>query len=358
MIALLAAVAMSAEVPAVRAERLTKGINLSHWWAQGSDYTLERLRNHMTEADFKQIKTSGFRHVRLTLEPEALWDRSLPVKLDVQKLALLKADIAEIVRSELAVIVDMHPSDGWKAWHKSGEAAQAAFREFWGLVAKELSSTDPGWVFFETMNEPTWESAETWQAEQGRIVDAIRKSASKHTIIVGGAKWSGVDDFLQMKIYADRNLVYNFHFYDPFLFTHQGATWGWDVTKHLKNVPYPSTPTDVLPSANETANEEAKGFLLGYGRERWNLAKIEDRLAKVEDFRKRHSVYVTANEFGVYRTFAPPADRAKYLRDAVTVFERYRIGWAMWDYAAGFGAFEGAPGQRKADRRTLSALGL
>jgi len=358
MLALLAAVSIATEVPAVRVDRLTKGINLSHWWAQAPNYSVERLRDHMTQADFRQLKATGFRHVRLTLEPESMWDRKVPVKLDSAKVALLKADLAEIVREGLAVIVDMHPSDEFKEWHKSTSANQAAFREFWTAVARELKGTDHGQVFFETLNEPTWEDAEAWQAEQGRILAAIRKEAPRHTIIVSGAKWSGLDDFLKMKIYSDRNVVYNFHFYDPFLFTHQGATWGWDITRYLKNVPYPSTPTSVAAIAQEVENQEARGHLLKYGRERWDRTKIDDRLSQVDAFRKRHGVYVTVNEFGVYRTFAPPAARAAYLKDVVEAFDRYRIGWAMWDYAAGFGAFEGAPGQRKPDRRTISALGL
>lgn len=43
----------------------------------------------------------------------------------------------------------------------------------------------------------------------------------------------------QMEPYADKNLIYTYHFYEPFLFTHQGANWTDKITASLKDIPFP-----------------------------------------------------------------------------------------------------------------------
>lgn len=42
-----------------------------------------------------------------------------------------------------------------------------------------------------------------------------------------------------MPVYEDDKLLYTFHFYDPFVFTHQGATWVSPSMAPLANVPFP-----------------------------------------------------------------------------------------------------------------------
>ena len=38
----------------------------------------------------------------------------------------------------------------------------------------------------------------------------------------------------------DPNVIYVFHFYEPHIFTHQGATWGAYYWHWLKGLHYPS----------------------------------------------------------------------------------------------------------------------
>ena len=40
-------------------------------------------------------------------------------------------------------------------------------------------------------------------------------------------------------------MIYTFHDYEPFPFTHQGATWTDPAVAPLRDVPYPSTPENV-----------------------------------------------------------------------------------------------------------------
>src|SRR6266852_5566605 len=72
---------VQSEVPASRLARLRHGINLSHWFAQSSDYSRAHLESHTTAEDIALIRRIGFDHVRLTLEPAPLFDGDDPGKL-------------------------------------------------------------------------------------------------------------------------------------------------------------------------------------------------------------------------------------------------------------------------------------
>jgi hypothetical protein len=81
-------------------------------------------------------------------------------------------------------------------------------------------------------------------------------------------------------------------------------------------------------------------------------------ISTVADWAKRHGVPLVCNEFGVYRKYADPQDRARWISDVRTSLERHGIGWAMWDYSGSFGVVTKSQGQTTPDEITLRALGL
>ncbi len=50
-----------------------------------------------------------------------------------------------------------------------------------------------------------------------------------------------------MPVYPDTNLIYTFHFYDPFVFTHQGASWASPSLVPLSGVPFPYNSAAMPP---------------------------------------------------------------------------------------------------------------
>jgi hypothetical protein len=164
---------------------------------------------------------------------------------------------------------------------------------------------------------------------------------------------------IEMQPLADPNVVYDFHFYDPFLFTHQGATWTWDAVVDLRGVPYPSTPENVQPVIDQTAEAEIQDYLRGYGEERWDRARIQENLEPVAQWRDEHQVRVLCGEFGVYGLYAPPADRAQWILDVRTTLETLGLAWAMWEYDDSFGLVKRqADGSVVVDPAIAAALGV
>jgi endoglucanase len=346
------------EVPASRLARLHHGINLSHWFAQSADYSKAHLESHTTAEDIALIRKLGFDHVRLTLEPAPLFNGEDPGKLKVEYLKYLDNALDVILAQGLALIVDIHPSDEFKSRLNSNDRQIEAFGKFWRALAQHLSTRDPERVFLEVINEPMVEDGYRWSGMQGKLIAAVRSGAPQHTIIASGHRWSGLAELLFMQPYADRNIVYNFHFYEPFAFTHQGATWAGPNPPFYKNIPYPSNPENVSKILDTIQNQPAHDNLVRYGEERWNAARIDREIALAAAWAAKYQVPLTCNEFGTYRNFAPPADRAHWIRDMRTALEKYGIGWTMWDYAGGFGVVNKQNGHATPDVEIVKALGL
>jgi endoglucanase len=344
---------------AARFRRLRRGINLSHWFSQSASYSKNHLETHTTAQDIALIKSMGFDHVRFPLEPAPLLaDTPDPSILNTTYLQYVDRALDLILNEGLAVIVDIHPGDEFKLRMNRDERGVEALAKFWRAFAAHLSKRDPEALFLEVINEPMVEDGYRWSGIQGKLIAAIRSAAPNHTIIASGHRWSGLAELLFLEPYADANVIYNFHFYEPFAFTHQGATWAGPNLPLYKNIPYPSSPEAVKLLLDTIPDEPARYNLLRYGEDNWNAARIDRELGIAAAWAAKHHVYVTCNEFGTFRKVSPAVDRAVWLQDMRTALEKHNIGWTMWDYAGGFAVVEKTNGQAQRNPELLKALGL
>jgi endoglucanase len=345
----------------IRAQNLRHGINLSHWYAQVSDakgYTKEHFDSYDTAQDMALIKEMGFDHVRFTLNATPMFRRGQADRIPPDYLAMVDSAVKMILDHGLAIIIDIHPDSDFKAKLAAEDAAVEQFEDFWRALARHYSTLDASKVFFEILNEPEFRDRYRWAGVQERLVRAIREGAPEHTIIVAGGNWSSINDLLFMEPLRDANLIYNFHFYDPIIFTHQGATWSSNFQHYLSSVPYPSTPENVQAAVSEAPDPVNQQAIMRYGLDRWNAQRVDAEIALAADWGKRWHVPLTCNEFGVYRETAAPEDRAAWIRDVRMALEKYGIGWTMWDYAGGFAVVVRNNGATTVDQVTLKALGL
>src|SRR5216684_1528226 len=313
------------------AQHLRHGINLSEWFAQVYDakgYTKEHFETWNTAQDIALIKAMGFDHVQM------------------------------ILARGLAAIIDVHPESDFKQKLAADDSFVEQFADYWRGLARHYSSTNPDLVSFEILNEPEFHDRYRWQGVQAKLAATIREGAPQHTIIVAGAYWSAESELLFFDPLRDSNIIYNFHFYEPHIFTHQGATWSTNYVHYLKELPYPSTPENVQAAAAMLPDAVNRLQAIHYGLDHWNAARIDGEIGQVAGWAKRWNVPVTCNEFGVYRTTANPQDRAAWISDVRTTLERYSIGWTMWDYSGGFGVVTKKDGRTSPDEVTLKALGL
>ena len=344
-----------------RAQTLRHGINLSHWFSQVFDakgYTREHFETYDTARDIALIKDMGFDHVRFTLNCEPMFRRGQADRIPAEYLFQVDAAVNLILEHGLAVIVDIHPESDFKQKLAADDAFVEQFEDFWRQLARHYSALDPERVFFEILNEPEFRDRYRWMGVQARLARAIREGAPQHTIIAAGANWSSSGELLALEPLQDPNVIYNFHFYDPHVFTHQGATWSTNFQHYLAKLPYPSTPESVRAAADQVPDPANRMAILRYGLDRWGPERVQAEIAEVAAWGRRWDVPLTCNEFGVYRSTADPQDRAAWLRDVRLALEKFHIGWTMWDYAGGFSVVNRKDGLTIPDEPTLKALGM
>lgn len=360
----VASTSFSEPIDEVRMDRLSAGINIPRWLWYGPDEVSPFLER-VSHEDLDLIVALEFRHVRIPIQWSRIYDADEESLLNQKSIALLDEAIKICIDKGLGVVVDLHhikvgdEQSNYSGPLESDPEFVDLFVKFWGSFAKHLSQHDPAYVYLEPMNEPTFRrDLDAWPPIQNRLIAEIRRNAPDHTIHANGAQWASLGTMLKLEPLDDPNIVYKFHYYEPFAFTHQGATWSSSFVKSLRGVPYPSTPENVMGAVERTDDEQAKKNVKHYGQERWDAAKIEENIAKAGEWGTKHNVSIVCNEFGVYRRYSNEADQIQWHHDVTEAFRKHGIGWTNWELDGGFGFFTREDGRLAADPDLARAMGL
>ncbi len=352
-----------------RAEHLRHGINASEWFAQSHDYSVQRLRTYTTLDDIVRMKQMGFDHVRLSIDP-AIFDctatqagsntsaTAAPNWQQCPTVQVLDEVIAKALSQDLAVLIDLHPSGEYKKQLAASDNKAEQFVFLWSRISAYYSRIDPERVFFEVMNEPEMADVYRWGGIEQRAVTEIRRNAPQHTVLVSGANYSDVGDLVRLPQFVDTNLIYVFHYYEPHIFTHQGASWGEPFWNTLRQVPFPAVDPMLGDAIARQTDEYARFRLTQFGLDHWDEQHVAGEIQFAADWAKARNVPLICDEFGVYRYFVKPEDRQRWLSTVRGVLEKNRIGWTMWDYQGGFGVVSKDTGTTVEDEGVLEALGL
>lgn len=278
---------------------------------------------------------------------------------DADFLARLDRAVDTMLNHGLSVIIDIHPNDDYKQQMRSSDDAVDRFTMLWRKLAAHYATRDPDRIFFEILNEPELHDRYRWSGIQESVAAAIRQAAPQNTIIATGANYSNIPELLALQPLADGNVIYNFHFYEPHEFTHQGATWGPAWWTYTHSIPYPPQNASMQTLLTEVPDAADRYELENYWLDQWNGTRIRMLIDEAAAWARSHNVPLLCDEFGVYRQYADPESRAHWIRDVRTALEADGIGWTMWEYRGGFGVVNKQDNQpAQPDENTLRALGM
>lgn len=343
-----------------RVIQLRHGVNTSGWFA--GVYTPERydakhFESWITVQDLQLIRAWGFDFVRFGVNPEPMFKRNQPDQIPQDYLNYLRAAVREILDSGLAVVIVLQPESDFKGKVTTDDGLVEQLSDFWRALAHYFSQTDPERIFFEILNEPELTDSYRWQGIQAKLAAAIREGAPQNTILAVGGHWSSLEGLISLEPLRDRNVIYSFHYYEPYLFTHQGATWGSYSWHSVKGLRYPSNPDQAAKTASNVPNPADRLTIVRYGYESWSPDRIRSEIAQAEAWAQVKRVPVICDEFGVYRMGASSEDRAAWVADVRAALESDGIGWAIWDYSGNFGLVAKQDGKVIVDTAMLCALG-
>jgi len=339
-----------------RSQHLQRGVNLSGWFSESGNYSIQQLRSFTTPTDLEHIHQLGFDHIRIPIDPvifqcDGEWG-------SCERIQFLDDVIQKALSLDLYVILDFHANPQYTHQLAANELSAEKYLRLWGKIADHYGKMDSDRIVLEVMNEFSSNDVDTWLGLLAQSIEIIRRHAPSSTIIVQGAGYSDIWDLIQLPALADPNLIYNFHYYEPHTFTHQGATWGSDYWMDIRDLPFPATNKQIEDLMSHTDSEEAKWRLLQYKEDHWDVDRIAGDIAFVAQWAHDRNVPLMCDEWGVYRNFSMPEDRERWLTAARTAFEKNHVGWTMWDYQGGFGVVYKDGRSVRDDDVALRALGL
>jgi aryl-phospho-beta-D-glucosidase BglC (GH1 family) len=331
------------------------------WFAQSaSDYSAARTNRFTDDGDIALMAKLGFDNVRLSIDATPL-EKGPQGKdgLNAEFMARLDHAVDAMLAAGLAVQIDLHPEEAYKQQLRTGGDGVERMRRLWRKLAAHYATRDPEKVFFEIMNEPEVSDPYRWAGIQAEVAAAIREVAPRNTIIATGPNYSGISDLLTQQPLPDGNVIYNFHFYNPHEFTHQGAGWGAAWWSYTHGIPYPATESSMQELVKEVPDASNRSALENYWLDHWDGHRIRLMIDEAAAWGKSKNVPLICNEFGAYREHTEAGSRMNWIRDVRTALEADGIGWTMWDYRGGFGVVYKEDGQAaKADPAVVEALGL
>jgi endoglucanase len=193
-------------------------------------------------------------------------------------------------------------------------------------------------IMYEILNEPHDLDASRWGFIQGKVIDAIRTVDKKHTIVVGGVDWNDYKELRNLPVYSDPNLIYTFHFYDPFMFTHQGATWTLTPLTKLSGVPFPYNASKMPPCPDVLKGTDVEMNLKEYKND-GTAEHIKSLIDLAVDLKNTRHVRIFCGEFGALDWNSDPAERVNWYSIVTRYLQEKGIAWTIWDYRGGFGLF-------------------
>jgi endoglucanase len=323
----------------LRATPFSRGVNFSGWFeaysAQGISFT------RYTEEDFAHVKSMGADIIRLPIRMHSMTLGAPAYTFDPLLFKFLDSAVNWAEKHELYIIIDNHSFDPVK---NTDNDIDNILIPIWEQIARRYKDRSD-YVLYEILNEPHGISDSRWGEIQGKIIDAIRKIDQKHTIIVGGTNYNSIDKLFAIPEYADQNLIYTFHFYDPYLFTHQGASWGDPpVLTTLAGVPFPADHRRMPKISDELKGTWIESSLNYSYQTDGSPSKLYNTLDRAVVFSRERDVPIFCGEFGVYMIQSPAADRVKWYEVVSGALERRNISRTSWDYFGGFGVFNNERG--------------
>lgn len=316
-----------------RAKSLDNGISIS-WYEQTWNKDVLN-KNPLSNTDFALLKKLGFKSLRLPVAFAYFQSHNIPVE---QLFSHIDNFVKQCSLYGFKVIIDYHAGNLDDS-NYSSETPKLI--ELWTKLTKRYIRVSRDELFFELYNEPPHMNPQIWKDVAFNVTNAIRKIDKERTLIIGASNYNSIYELSRFVRLADENVIYTFHFYEPFLFTHQGAEWIGDQESTI-NVPFPYS-TDSFPPINPKAqNTDGEKNYNKYHLD-GNEQSVRDKLQIVKNWANKYYVPILCGEYGVYNKYADIDSRCRYIKTVRQTLKSLNIPGMMWDYCGNFSIFTGEP---------------
>ena len=317
-------------------EGYMKGVDFGGWISQ-CDHTKKHYDEFITDEDFENVKNMGFDHIRVPVDYDLI-ETSEGDRIE-ENYKYIDYAIEMCRKYGLNMVLDLHRTPGYSfdpAHNEKGlfesEKYQNRFYNIWDEFAKRYSKNDDMLVF-ELLNEVTKKEYQpTWNEMIKKCIGMIREYSKDIKIIVGGYGNNSVEAVEALDMPYDDNVIYTFHFYEPLIFTHQGAYWidlmdtEFRCNFEMTYGEYEELSNKYLGQMHSSFDEFDKDKIIGE-------EYFETLLLKAIKVADERNVRLYCGEYGVIDR-ADKKEAAKWFDMFNKFMNKYEIGSAVWNYKA------------------------
>ena len=332
---------LARDTPAhLAARRFMRGVNLSNYLEYAPN---DPARNQSYSiSDFVLIRAEGFDHVRVPVAwhlyagPAPDFTLSNSIFRDVDFM------INAALNQGLSVLLDFH---NFAPFISDPAGNREKFYAIWRQVGAHYSNA-PSTLAFELLNEPNGAATTTVMNQiYPEAIRQLRLTNPNRTLFLGPGQWNGLD---QLKIGSsaglylpdyDTNLIAAVHCYDPYYFTHQGAEWALPDTA-TTGVLFTGPPAVPLQPSSTISHSWVLDWFRDYNTKPATINPsspyaFRGKLQAARNWSDYYGRPVHVGEFGCYEK-ADAQSRVKFYEAIRSVMDQQGLGWAMWDWKAGF----------------------
>ncbi|MCH7398157.1 glycoside hydrolase family 5 protein [Belliella sp. DSM 107340] len=302
------------------AQKIDLGINLT-----GKERIWEK-ENFLAEEiidNIKLIQKSGYSSIRIPIAINHY------LKTDRHFLKELQKIVKYTERNNIPLIIAYFGHD---LSEKNAKKKAKEISQDWVKVMKSLKKDSKN-LYIELVNEPNL-NPNTWESIAPAIISDVRKVNPRIPIIIGATNFNSLFELSRTKPFSFENLIYTFHYYEPYIFTHQGTAWTGSQNATI-GIPYPFQESKMPKLAAEAQGTEGEINLRDYAQT-GNKTAVIDKISQIVAWANRNQVKLWCTEFGATEN-ADRASRISYLKDVEEVLNSYQIPSFVWEWDGNFG---------------------
>ncbi len=300
-----------------------------------------------TVADLRAVRAEGFDHVRLPVGWHHYAGPGPDFKLSDEIFGKVDNMVTNATALGLNIIINIHH---FNEFTSNPPAYAGEFYAIWRQVAAHYAPAPAG-VAFELLNEPK-DAATTavMNPIYAKAIAVIRRTNPQRTIFAGPGRWNSPNELADFRLpESDDNIIVTLHCYEPFHFTHQGASWA-GPDERVSGIQFPGPPTEPLvPDSGLALSSGTQNWIHRYntlpdGKNPSSPMAFDGLVEKAKAWSQRFGRPIHFGEFGAY-TKADQQSRARYYAAFRQAMEDAGMGWAIWDWKSGFNYWDPRAGQ-------------